>query len=437
MNKRLALLGGKKLRKLPFPAHPVLGKEEKKEVREVLNTGLLSGFIAKAGEHFLGGPKVRQLEENFCKYFGVKFAIAVNSATAGLHCVVASLNIGPGDEVIVTPYTMSASASAILMANAVPVFADIKEDTCCIDPKEIEKKITPRTKAILVVHLFGQSADMDEIMNIAKKNKLAVIEDTAQAPGATYKGKYAGTIGDVGVFSLNQHKTITTGEGGVIVTNNLLIAQKTRLIRNHGEVIVSDMEVNDIVNLLGWNYRMTELEAAVGIAQFKKLDFLTEYRIGLAEYLTKELKKENFPGIGLPVIYSWNKHVYFVYPLKFKEEKIGIKRETFVKAINAEGIPFGGGYAKPIYLEPMYQKKLCYGDKGCPFKCSFYKGTINYHKGICPVAERMHEKNILVTTLCRYPVKKSDIKDVIRVFTKILDNIEELRRFENKQGKKY
>lgn len=430
MKKKLALLGGEKIRTKPFPPHPVLGSQEKKQIDDVLKTGLMSGFIAQAGNHFLGGPKVQKLEELFKNYFKVKYAIACNSATAGLHMAVAAAGIGPGDEVIVTPYTMTASASAILMANAIPVFADIKEDIYCIDPKQIKKKITPRTKAILVVHLFGQAADMDEIMALAKRYKLVVIEDAAQSPAATYKKKFAGTIGDAGIFSLNQHKTITTGEGGVVVTNNRNIAEKSRLIRNHGEVITANMGVTDIVNLLGWNYRMTELEAAVGIAQFKRLDYLTDYRIGLVEYLSGLLKKCDFPGIELPVVYPWNRHVYFTYPLKFKEKIIGIKRPTFIKALNAEGIPFGQGYVKPIYLEPLYQKKLCYGKKHCPFSCTFYKGRADYKKGVCPVTERMYEKELIITSLCRYPAKKTDIKDIARAFEKIFDNIKELKKAE-------
>lgn len=436
ITKKLALLGGEKIRKRPFPPHPVLGKEEKKEVNDVLRSGLLSGFIAQVGDHFLGGPKVRQLEGHFKKYFSVKHSIAVNSATAGLHIAVASAGVGPGDEVIVSPYTMSASASAILMANAVPVFADIKADTYCIDPKSIKDKITSHTKAIMVVHLFGQAADMDEILQIAKKHKLVVIEDAAQSPGAIYKGKYVGTIGDVGIFSLNQHKTITTGEGGVVITNDGSIAEKAQLIRNHGEVVISDMNVKEIVNILGWNYRMTELEAAVGIAQFKKLDFLNDYRIELAEYLTDELKKSGFPGIELPVVYPWNKHVYFVYPMKFKEKEAGIKRGTFVNAVNAEGLSFGMGYVKPIYLEPMYKKSISYGNKGCPFKCPLYKGKTVYKKGICPVVERMYEKELMLTGICRYPLKKRDIKDVVLAFEKVFENKKGLKRLENKNKKK-
>ncbi len=432
----LAILGGDKIRKNPFPASPVIGKEERKHVNEVLDSGKLSGFVAQLGDHFLGGPKVKALEGLFQEYFDVPYAVSANSATAGLHMAIASAGIGPGDEVIVTPYTMSASAAAILMAHAIPIFADIDEKTFCINPAEIEKKITPFTKAILVVHLFGQSADMDRIMAIAKKNKLLVIEDVAQAPGATYKKRYLGTIGDAGVFSLNQHKTITTGEGGMLVTKNKVIAEKSRLIRNHGEVIVGREGRQDIVNTLGWNYRMTELEAAVGIGQFGRLNFLTDYRIELVNRLTDRLKSHAFPGITLPYVRPENKHVYFTYAMRFNAALVGVRRETFVKAVNAEGIPLGQGYVEPIYLEPLYQKKIVYGDKGCPFTCGFYKGKPDYSKGLCPVTERLYEKEMLVTALCRYPVKKRDIDDIVRAFKKIFDHLDDLKEYEKNEGQK-
>lgn len=426
----LAIVGGVKTRVNPFPASPVIGEEERRLVNEVLDTGQLSGFIAQAGDRFLGGPKVLALEALVKQHFSVEYAVTANSATAGLHMAIAAAGIGPGDEVIVTPYTMSASAAAILMANAIPVFADIDEDIFCIDPDEIEKKITPLTKAIVVVHLFGQSADMDQIMAIAKKHRLTVIEDTAQAPDAEYKGKLLGTIGDAGILSLNQHKTITSGEGGVLITNRKDIAEKARLIRNHGEVIVRDNGPESIMNTLGWNYRMTELEAAVAIGQFKQLDFLTEHRIGLAENLSEFFKQSAYKGITPPVIREDNKHVYFLYPMKFNAQKVGVRRETFVKAILAEGVPMGQGYVEPIYMEPLYQNKSAYGNRGCPFSCSLYKGSAQYGKGLCPVTERMYEFEVILLPLCRYPIQIKDLDDVKQAFEKVFSNLDELKEYE-------
>jgi dTDP-4-amino-4,6-dideoxygalactose transaminase len=418
----LALFGGEKVRSRPFVSRAIIGEEEKKRVNEVLEKGMLSGFVAKAGDSFYGGEQVREFEGLIKDRFRVEHAVTVNSATAGLHAAVAACGAGPGDEVIVPPYTMSASATAVVMANAVPVFADIDERTFCIDPESVERNITSRTRAIMVVHLFGGTADMDPLMAIAEKHDLKVIEDTAQAPGAVYKDKLAGTIGDAGIFSLNQHKTITSGEGGFVVTDDDDLALRMQLVRNHGEVIVGDLDVCNIEGIIGYNYRMTELEAAVSVGQFKKLDELNEHRIKLAEYLTDKLS--GFEALTLPAKDTCDKHVYFVYPIKYDENKIGVKRDVFVKALLAEGIPFGAGYVKPIYLEPMYQKKTAYGSDRWPFSSV---DSVCYDMGVCPVCERMHFKELMLTGVCRYPHTRKDIDDVVKAFDKIFDNIDELR----------
>lgn len=421
---QLALLGGPKVRTRPFPSHPVMGKEERAGVLSVLKTGKLSGFIAKAGDFFLGGPKVKELESLFCDYFDSRYAMAVNSATAGLHAALAACGVSPGDEVIVPPYTMSASATAVLMCNAVPRFSDITEATFCLDPEKLEKSITPRTKAIIVVHLFGHPAPMKKILAIARRHKLKVVEDCAQAPGAKYQGKYVGTLGDAGVFSFNQHKTITTGEGGIVLTQSKVLALKIRLVRNHGEAVVEDMSVKDISNTLGWNYRMTELEAAVGCAQFRKLDILTRRRQELAAVLTEELK--GFPGLTLPVIQKGCTHTWFVYPIRYDASKTGIPRDLLIKALAAEGIPFGQGYVKPIYLMPHYQQQICYGTKGWPFTSIPAHERPRYTRGLCPVTEKMHYQELIHTGLTYYPVTSKDIRDVGSAFKKIFKNREAL-----------
>jgi perosamine synthetase len=422
----LALLGGKKIRNKPFSTQAIIGSEEKKRILKVLEGGVLSGFIAKAGPQFLGGVQVKELERKVKEYFKSAYAVSVNSATAGLHAALGACGIGPGDEVIVPAYTMSASATAILMVNAIPVFADIDAHTFCIDPLAVKKAITARTKAIVVVHLFGYPADMDGIMKLARKHKLAVIEDCAQAPGAKYKGAFVGTLGDIGVFSLNQHKTITSGEGGFCLTEDERLALRMQLIRNHGEVIAEYMGLQDLDNIIGYNYRMTELEAAVSIGQFKRLDFLNKYRIELAHYLTARLSK--YPGLILPQEQGKSTHVYFTYPIRFQEKVAGVSRNVFAKALNAEGIPVGIGYVKPIYLEAAYQKRIGYGKKGCPFTCAWYKGKAAYYKGLCPVTEKMYEKELMLIPVCRYPHKKTDIDDVARAFDKVYRNLEVLKK---------
>lgn len=404
------------IRSQPFPGGGFFDDEERKGILEVIQSGVLSGFVANAGEQFLGGKKVRELEEDVCRLFHSKYAVAVNSATAGLHAALAACGVGPGDEVLVPPLTMSASASAILMQSALPVFVDIRDDIFSVDERLLESKVTSRTKALVVVHLFGHPAEMDSVLKIARKHHLKVIEDCAQAPGALYKGCLVGTLGDAGVLSLNQHKTITTGEGGMVLCNDEAIAMKVRLVRNHGEAVVEGLGVKDISNTLGWNYRMTELEAAVAIGQFRKLDFLTRYRQELASYLTSSLSR--FEELRLPETLPNCNHVYFLYAIRWVPSKKGLTRDEVVQRLNREGIPFGAGYVKPLYLQPMYQQRICFGNAGWPF--TSVDQPPNYAKGICPVAERMYEQELLVTSVCRYPVTKADIDDIARAFDKIL-----------------
>ncbi|HNB40502.1 MAG TPA: DegT/DnrJ/EryC1/StrS family aminotransferase, partial [Anaerolineales bacterium] len=229
----LALLGGMPLRPQGLPKYQTLGAEERHAVNEVLDSGVLSQFLGAWGPDFFGGPRVQKLERAWEYHFNVAHAVSVNSATSGLYAAVGAVGVGPGDEVIVSPYTMSASAVAAVVYGAIPVFADIDPDTFCISARTIAEKITPRTKAIIVVDIFGQPSDWDAIMALATKHGLLVIEDAAQAPGARYKGRWAGTLGHIGVYSLNYHKTIHSGEGGVCVTNDPKLAERMQLIRNH------------------------------------------------------------------------------------------------------------------------------------------------------------------------------------------------------------
>jgi len=424
MGSKLALFGGKPIREKPFPPYISIGEEEKKAVMEVLDTGILSNFYGSSDPRFYGGDRVQKVEREWEEYFGVKYAITVNSATSGLYTAVGAVGVEPGDEVILPPSTMSATASAVLVYGAIPVFVDVQDDIFCIDPKKIKEAITSRTKAIMVVHLWGHPARMDEIMEIARKRNLVVIEDNAQAPGGTYKGKYNGTIGDIGIFSLNCHKTIQSGEGGVIVTNDENFAMRSQLIRNHGENVVEDMGIKNLSNMIGWNYRMTEMEAAVASEQLKKLDSLNEARIELADYLTEHLS--GIDGLTPPVVLPGCKHVYYTYSMKFNEEKTGISRNSFLKALSAEGIPFVPG-SQPLYMLPMFQKKICFGSNGYPFKSPYYTGNVSYEKGICPVAERLADKEFFLSEICRPPCTKKDMDDIINAIQKVLECKDELR----------
>jgi len=330
---------------------------------------------------------------------------------------------------------MSASAAAVLVYNAIPVFADIEEDYFCLDPVSVEERITERTRAIVVVEILGQPYDREAINTIARKHNLLVIEDTAQAPGAKYKGKYAGTLGDIGVYSLNYHKHVHTGEGGIVVTDDDELAQRIRLIRNHAEAVVGDMGRSYLVNMLGFNYRMTELEAAIARQQLKKLaDLLTRRQENVA-YLNEKLM--GLPGIVIPPVRPGCEHAYYVHPLKYKEAEFdGLHRSRFVAAVaaelaplelrEAEGVNIGGGYVKPLYLEPIYQKRIVYGEGGCPFTCPHYKGEVSYAPGLCPVCEKMHFSELITHEMIRPPMSRADLDDVARAFYKVWEHRAEL-----------
>lgn len=420
MAEKLALLGGKKVREKPFPPHPIIDEDDKRAVIEVLESGNLSTFCAEPGEQFLGGVKIKQFEQNFAQYHGVKYAVAFNSATAALHAAVVGCGVKAGQEVIVPPYTFTSTATCVLMHNAIPVFADIKSDIFCLDPVKIEKAITPRARAIIAVHLFGHPADMDEIMAIARKHNLKVIEDCAQAPGAIYKERLVGTIGDCGIFSFTESKNIMTGEGGMLITNDEEITHTAQMVRNHGEVIVESQEKRTYrPEIIGWNYRMTEMEAALGIEQLKKLDRYNNHRIKLANYLSENLAE--IDGLTPPIVYPWVKHVYYLFALKYDQNIIGIPRNLFAEALVAEGIPLEVGYVRPIYLNPIYHENK-------PFIYNYFGREINYDKGICPVTERLHEKEMMLTPVCRPPTTLEDIEDVVKAIKKVMGNREELKK---------
>ena len=414
----MAIFGGNKVREKPFPKYPIISSDEKNAVLEVLESGNLSTFVASPGENFLGGKKIHEFEEKFANYIGTKFAVAFNSATSALHAAVAAVGVNPGEEVIVPPYTFTSTATCVLMHNAIPVFSDVKSDTYCLDPTKLNGAITSLTRAIISVHLFGHPCDMDEIMDIAHKNNFKVIEDCAQAPGAIYKGRKVGTIGDCGVFSFQETKNMMTGEGGMLVTNDEEIAKAAQMVRNHGEMILPTLKARTYKSeILGWGYRMTELEAAIGIVQLAKLDKQNEERIKLTEYLTDKIHMIN----GLRhTRYDHVKHVYYVFSFSFDEKKIGISREKFCEAMRAEGIPCYGGYVKPLYLNPLYMEKRAFAFK-------HYVGGAKYEKGICPVTELLNEKLLVLIPVCRPPATFEDMDDIFNAIKKIIENKEELK----------
>lgn len=309
-------------------AKPLLGKEEIDAVTKVLS----SGMIAQ-------GPKVEEFELAFSEHTGCEYAAAVNSGTAALHIALLAHNIGKGAEVITSPFTFIATANSVLYTGAKPVFADIKPDTYNIDPEKIKEKITPKTKAIIPVHLYGQSADMKAIMEIAEDHKLAVVEDACQAHGAECMGKKVGSFG-TGAFSFYPTKNMTTSEGGIITTNDREIAEKSKMIRAHGS------KVRYLHEMLGFNLRMTDIAAAIGIVQLEKLDGFNAARQKNAAMLSAGLK--GVSGIIPPITKPDCTHVFHQYTIRAK------KRDKLADFLKEKGIGTGVHYPIPIHKQPYY-----------------------------------------------------------------------------------
>ena len=323
---------------------PYFGPEELEEIKKVLDSGWVSQ-----------GPKVKEFEQNVADYLGVDHAIAVTNCTAALHLALLSLDIGPGDEVIVADYTFPATGHAVMYCGAKPVFADIDPRTYNIDPEQIEEKITPRTRAIIPVHTFGQPAAMDPILEIADSHELAVIEDAACALGAKYKGRYAGTIGDVGCFSFHARKGITTGEGGMIVTNRQDIASKARHLSVFGMQSIKHQNAGllSIPRFIdtGFNYKMSDITAAVGIVQLSRLDGIIKRKIELADYYDKRLNE--IKGIDHPYI---KKDTFSIYQSYVALVDGDFKRDDIIQSMAQCGIQTQiGTYAS--HIQPVYKSK--------------------------------------------------------------------------------
>ncbi|MBU1626090.1 DegT/DnrJ/EryC1/StrS family aminotransferase [bacterium] len=317
---------------------PKLLGNEKKYVMDCLDTN----WISSAGQYI---PK---FEEAFSKYCEARYGVACSNGTNGLHLTLETLGVGPGDEVIIPSFTIIVSANVVIQAGARPVLVDVCPKTWCIDPTKIEEKITQRTKAIMVVHMYGQPCDMDPIKEIAHKYKLSIVEDACQAHGAEYKGKKVGAIGDIGVFSFYGNKNITTGEGGMLVTNNDEYAKKARLLRDQG---FDDPRF--IHKVRGFNYRMTNIQAAIGLAQTEKIEYAVNRKREIA-FLYSDLLKD-VKEVTLPYEASWAKNVYWMYSILINDDFGMVKDEVMVEL-------YKRGVETRSFFYPMNQQPLFHGN---------------------------------------------------------------------------
>ncbi|NOY35804.1 MAG: DegT/DnrJ/EryC1/StrS family aminotransferase [bacterium] len=367
-------------------AKPYITKKEEKYVLNVLRSGILSI-----------GPKIEEFEKKFSDKIGAKYACAVSSGTAGLHLAMIAAGIKKGDEVITSPFSFIASANCILYVGAKPVFADINPVTYNIDPVKIEKKITPKTRAILVTHIFGQACDMEAILKIAKKHKLKIIEDACESVNAEYKGKKVGTFGESAVFAFYPNKQITTGEGGIITTRSKKTQEICRSLRNQGRS--ENMQWLDHKRL-GYNYRMDEMSAAVGIAQLEKLDFMITQRQKIAGWYNKYLlPHSNF--IQIPLTAEHNIHTWFVYVITIKNKRVS--RNKIIATLNKEGVSTKP-YLPSIHLFDFYRKK-------------YY-----YKKGDFPVSERVSESSLALPFYIG--ITEEDVKYISKKIINALRNYE-------------
>jgi dTDP-4-amino-4,6-dideoxygalactose transaminase len=405
MPETLAIRGGTPVRTKPFPTWPAFGKAEQQRLRAALQSGNWGR---------LAGTQVAEFEQKFAEYHQAKYAVTVVNGTAALRLALVAAGIGAGDEVIVPPYTFLATASAVVEANATPIFADLELETFNIDPKAIEAAITPRTKAIIPVHLGGLPCDMDALMDIAARHKLVVLEDACHAHGAEYKGRRMGAIGHMGVFSFQSSKNLTSGEGGIILTNDAELAKRCFSVHNCGRVPGGAWYEH---HTIGGNYRLSEFQGAILNAQWDRFPKQADIRERNGRYLDKRLKK--IPGI-MPQQRGpeCTRHAYQLYSLRIDPQRLGVDRKTLLEALAAEGIPASAGYGYPLYRQPLFLNKAFGPYTGYQSARPDY----DYGKVVCPNCELicsqqgvwLEQRLLLGTT--------KDMADIVAAFAKIYDN---------------
>jgi len=369
----LAINGGPKACDVAWPRWPVWSDEERQALNGVLESG-----------EWWYGEKVHEFEARFAAFQNARFGITTTSGTTALEASLLALGVGAGDEVIVPPYTFIATVSAVLCVNAIPIFADILPETLCIDPSDVERKITPRTKAVIPVHVGGMIADMDRLLALAHQHNLVILEDACHAWGSQWRGKGAGAVGNCGVFSFQVSKNITAGEGGIILTDDEDLADLCRSFTNCGRGKDKPWYQHF---LAGSNLRMTEFQGAILLAQLSRLEEQTLRRQANAEVLTQGLQQ--IPGIRtLPAEPRMTRRSYHFYVFRLDETRAGVSRDRFLQALCAEGVPASAGWPYPLYQNPLFAVKGD-GPDHCPRSCPYYGREIDYTQVRCPVTEQI------------------------------------------------
>ncbi len=414
----LAINGGNPVSEMSFPgvssgAGRTIGKEELANVEEVIKSGMLNRS---------GGKFVPEVEAKFAKHLGVKYCATSTSGTAAIHVALGAVNPNPGDEIITGAITDMGTVIPILAQNAIPVFADLRRDNMGLDAEDVERRITERTKAIIPVHLAGNATDMDPLMALAEKYNLYVIEDSSQAYGTLYKGKHVGTIGHIGTFSLQQSKHITSGDGGMTVTNDDVLGDRLPLFANKGWPNYGSSNRNYV--MFGMNYRMTELQAAVVSAQIDKVDWVTARRAEIGDAICAAIK--DYVGIEVPGVSAGGRHTYWFLGLLVNQKDLGVSTSYLAQALSKEGIPAGAHYiGQPIFMYDLLRNKKIYGDTDFPFSLQPEGQQVRYELDETPATVQ------ILDDLLQIPVNENYtdamVEAIIAAFTKVFDNIEELR----------
>ena len=407
--EKLAVDGGTPVRADPMPPRQPFGPDDLQEVREALDSQNL---------FFAGGTKVYAFQNQFARLYGVGHAVASTSGTSAIHVALGAINPEPGDEIITTPISDMGTVAPIIMQNCVPVFADLQPDTFNLDPGSVADRITDRTRAIIVVHCWGQPADMDEIIEIAADRDILVIEDCAQAHLTHYKGRLAGTMGHLASFSLQASKHLQCGDGGVTITDDDALGERAHLFVDKGCDWTEDRKYRLRYAFFAPCYRMTELQGAVLCAQLKRLEWIVKRRQALGDALVAKL--QGLPGIHPPTRPKDREHSYWNFPLRIDEQVAGVSPQKFAEALTAEGVPCSGPWpGQPLYLFESMTDKITFGSSHCPFDHYAADRNIEYGEGLCPNAELAERQ--LRTLSIREEFTDEDVEDIARAVRKVAD----------------